>query len=109
MIIWSGYGFLVPISAFAFFLILETFSEKITNDAEYYQNNPLIMYVGLILTAIICYFVGAYFNKNEGRRLIDKETGEEVIFKKRHTFFFIPIKYWAYILPVLGLLFFVKK
>ena len=38
-----------------------------------------------------------------GKTLIDKETGQEVVVRQKHSFFFIDVKYWPAILIVLSI------
>ncbi len=51
--------------------------------------------------AIAVRFTGVRLNRNTERRLLDPKTGREVIVRRRHTLFWIPMQYWA---PVLGLI-----
>jgi hypothetical protein len=44
---------------------------------------------------------------SEERAVIDKQTGQEIVLRQRHTLFWIPIKYWTFIIlayPVIGTL-----
>ncbi|MGG7209465.1 hypothetical protein [Clostridium baratii] len=41
---------------------------------------------------------------DEGKTYINKETGKEVILRKKHSFFFIDIEYWGIIFPIIGII-----
>jgi len=55
--------------------------------------------------------LGFYLNvKRPGRRLIDPDTQKEIVLRRRHTFFFIPMQFWSLVPLVMGLrLLFVGK
>ena len=103
MIIWSGWGFLIAIIIFINSLIGELLCRVITRDNQYYQQHNWPITVVLIISGVICWFLGKYLNSSNGKLYIDKETGEEVQISKKHTFFFIKMEYWGPILGVIGL------
>lgn len=45
--------------------------------------------------------LGKYINKPDGKVYIDAETGEKVMFNKKHSLFFIKMEYWG---PILGVI-----
>jgi hypothetical protein len=48
-------------------------------------------------------------SEREGKVVIDRETGKEIVLKAEHSLFFINVKYWSYIIFALGIIFsFVK-
>lgn len=49
--------------------------------------------------------MGAYLNRKQGKVMIEKETGREVILKPDHSFFFIRMEYWGPLLLALGVVF----
>jgi hypothetical protein len=62
------------------------------------------------IAAAVVYRVAAMLDRQPGRTMIDKATGEEVVLKNRHTLFFIPIRFWHYVYLGLGVVvLFVKK
>ncbi|UPU38225.1 hypothetical protein M1B72_11075 [Geomonas paludis] len=69
---------------------------------HYYTGHVWPKVVAVALSAAIVWFVGRRLNAGPGRALVDKETGEEVLLKKTHTFFFIKMEYWAFAIVVLG-------
>jgi len=105
MIIWSGLGFLVPVGAFVCFLITQIATNSLLNDERYYTEHGFPKLIAFWVAAGLMFLVGRPLSNKDARVLVDKQTGQEVILKPSHTFFFIPIEYWAPILLVLGIVF----
>jgi hypothetical protein len=107
MIIWSGWGFLVPVITWAgagiIVLIMLLFGQSI--EGKDIIIVPLTFLIGGISTYLFHKYVLA---KTEiPRELIDTKTNQKVIFRRRNHLFFIPFRYWPYILELLGLLSFI--
>ncbi|MBE2998839.1 hypothetical protein IDM40_08995 [Nocardiopsis sp. HNM0947] len=96
MIIWTGWGILVPgfilLGAAGLGLAAEgTFG----GDAGFFGAAT-----GILLSAVLIFLVGRKLNKPE--QGFHPKTGEPVVYRNRHTFFFIPMQYWAAVAAVLG-------
>jgi hypothetical protein len=104
MIIWSGAGILVPV-IFAADLAIFAF----VNTHVHLEGSLgwLPFCAILFLSAIGLWYLSKALDKGSSRELFDPKTGEKVILKKRHTFFFIPMKAWAVIFVVLDVLWFI--
>jgi hypothetical protein len=102
MLIWSGAGAVVIVMAFVSFVMTEIATESIFKDESYYQTHGWPKLIASWLLALMSWVVGQYLNKKETRYLIDKMTGEEVVLKPNHTFFFIKVEYWGVIFFILG-------
>jgi hypothetical protein len=88
MIIWSGLGFLVAVIVFGFSLVFNlAFNAWLVEN--YYEDHKWPFGVSLLLSAIACWFLGAYLR---GR---GAQTGN-------HRFFFIPVHLWGPILAIGG-------
>jgi hypothetical protein len=63
-------------------------------------------FVVVFLFATICnYFFNKWLVKNyPDQILVNPQTGQQVVYKDGSSFFFIPIKYWTYILFVFFLI-----
>ena len=109
MIIWKGAGFIVAVVAFLMLLSTELSVEAIFKDETYYQTHGWPKLVAFFVAGCIVLLIGKHLDKKEGRVLIEKETGKEVVLKAEHSLFFINVEYWAYILFVLGLIFLFVK
>lgn len=102
MIIWSGYGFLVPLFAIAAIAVAQ-----IVAPSAKYSSNPLsgiVTFVLLALAGAAIWFLGKKFNTAPGRTVIDKQTGQEISLRRKHSLFFVPMEYWGPIVAVGGLL-----
>ena len=103
MIIWAGYGFIVFIIVFVNSLLIEIISELFMHDDNFYQSNLLPLGCSFFLSALVIRLLDNYFNEkrneSKGTYIFDAVT----IAKSNHHLFFIPFKYWTYIMIVLGL------
>ncbi|PEW71395.1 UNVERIFIED_ORG: hypothetical protein EDC93_103606 [Bacillus cereus] len=101
MIIWSGWGFLVAIIVIINTLLGKVIFGSITGDATYFQDHSWPMAIMLIISGVMSWYLGKYINKPNGKVYIDAETGEKVMFNKKHSLFFIKMEYWG---PILGVI-----
>lgn len=102
MLIWSRGGILAPITA-AFSLILTEYLVNISFNQNYYQDHGWPKFIALSIAGLLCLLLGHILN-DEGKTYINKETGKEVILRKKHSFFFIDIEYWGIIFPIIGII-----
>lgn len=107
--IWTGWGILVPLLVGAGLALTQLVMNAIFGPNYYETHNDVGGWIGVGIAVISIWFIGKKLNDKPGRTLIDKQTGKEIIFKRRHTFFFINMEYWAIIVLVLAVIFsFVK-
>lgn len=105
MLIWVGWGFLVPVVTFGCSLVAEFVVERQMNDDQYYQDHAWPICVAFLVAAIIIWPIGRALNRKPApRELVDPQTGETFVLSSRsqHSFFFIPMEYWAPILVSIG-------
>ena len=105
MIIWKGAGFIVAVVAFLMLLLTELSVEALFKDETYYQRHGWPKLMAFFIAGCIVLLIGKYLNKKEGKILIEKDTGKEVVLKAEHSLFFINVEYWSYILFILGVIF----
>lgn len=105
MMIYSGAGFIVVVIAFVMLFLSELSVEYLFNDDSYYQAHGWPKLLAFFIAGCIVLLVGRYLDKPGAKVYIEKETGKEVVMKKSHSFFFINVKYWGYILFGLGVVF----
>src|SRR5471030_1836595 len=89
-VIWQGWGILsilIPVLCILPFVGLP---------------NGLVLGVGLLVGAAVNAYVGHRLNNQPGKTYIDKDTGGEVIFRKKHTLFFVPMQYLSVLWVVMG-------
>ena len=106
MIFWTGYGFLVPLVAFGCLVGAELASELAFEDSDYYQENTWPMALGFGAAGAFLALTAYRFPDPQPRVMIDEETGERVLVEagERHTFVFIPLRFWSALLVVFGIL-----
>ncbi|QAA34638.1 hypothetical protein [Clostridium manihotivorum] len=98
MIIWKGYGILTFVFLILSFTVVELVAGK-----EFYGAHSWVSLFAYLLAGLLCFFVGRALNRGNGKVYIDKETGQEIIARRTHSFFFIKMEYWGFILPILGI------
>ena len=102
-IIWTGFGFLVFVFIFGFSLIANLMTNFVTGSEKYWDAHKWPFAASLFLSALTCWLVGRFFHNRKAQVLIDPKTSNEVILRKSHTLFFIPMIWWGPILAVFGL------
>ena len=106
MIVWQGFGFLVAVVSFAILVATQFATGVLTKDESYYGTHGWPKLLALWLAAAAVYALARYFDSRPGKVMIEKETGREVHLRRSHSLFFVPMKYWPYVLVVLGIVFF---
>lgn len=96
LVIWRGYGWLVPILVFTG-LILSQLSVNALFGDEFYKSHDWPKYVGVGLGSFFVALLGYYLNYMKRPIEFDEETGQTLRRGPSHTLFFIPIEYWAVI------------
>lgn len=89
MIIWKGFGILVPLIAI-FGIVVGTVVAGMFGFAE------MGLGIGLGLAAIGNFFIWKAINAQPGKVLVDPQTGEQVMLKPTHSLFFIPAGFWTW-------------
>jgi hypothetical protein len=105
MIIWSGLGIVVALIVFVCLLAVEALTETAFADSSYYQIHGWPKLLGFLLAAAAVWGLNDWLEKRPGKVVIEKDTGREIVLKPRHALFFVPMRYWPYILCALGLVF----
>jgi hypothetical protein len=88
IIFWRGYGIFVLIIAAACLVTAQLVADGATGDPNYYKTHNWLGCLALFVAAVPVHFMGNHLNHQQGRR---------------DSLFFIPMQYWAIILPVIGL------
>jgi hypothetical protein len=105
MVIWNGLGFLIAVITFPLLLSAEYITEWLAVNDSYYQDHGWPKLLAFFLAGAIIWPLGAYLNRKQGKVVIEKESGKELLIKPHHSFFFIPMEYWGLILFALGIIF----
>ncbi|MEU3015776.1 MULTISPECIES: hypothetical protein [unclassified Nocardiopsis] len=96
MIIWRGWGILVILIAAVFTVPLGFLAAETVGS----ESAGLGAGAGLLLGAVGVYFAGAKLNAP--KQGFHPGTGQPVEYRNAHTFFFVPMQYWGFILPIGG-------
>ncbi|MGE5516172.1 MAG: hypothetical protein ACM31D_10165 [Bacteroidota bacterium] len=104
MVIWQGLGILIPFVVVLMTQGLVALAEKLGGPGAY-NANPLWGVAAMGLSALVVTALGIYLRRRGARVVVDKETGQELVLRSRHTLFFIPMEYWGAILVVGGIAF----
>jgi hypothetical protein len=103
MIIWSGWGWLVPVAIFLSSLVFEVVSEARSGSDQFYQQNPWWLAAAMVAAGAIIGIASRALDRRKAKVLIEKETGKEIVLRPNHSFFFVPMRYWALVAPALGI------
>lgn len=102
LIIWRGWGWLVPIVAFAMMVLTQVAVDGIYGDG-FYTANAWPKTVAVVVAGLSIGLLGLYLNYVKRGTIIDEETGEVLGKSPSHYLFFIPVEYWALITPAVFL------
>ena len=105
MLIWKGAGYVVPVATFATLVLTELSVERWFGDERYYQHHGWPKFAGLALAALVVFALGTALRRRGAKTLVEKDTGREVVVRPEHTFFFVDVQYWGYLLLVLAVVF----
>jgi hypothetical protein len=101
MVIWQGLGFLalvIPILGYVLVARLVGAMEGVGYLALHSWPGAL----GTLLGACLVWLLALWLDK-PGRELTDPKTGEIVVLKRKHSLFFVPMKYVAILMAVIAL------
>lgn len=90
--VWRGFGFVVPLLAFAALLVSQFAIDGAMGDG-YYTANGWPKFAGCAVAGVLLLLVGLWMNKST--------IGTQVA--SVHTFFFIPVQYWSAIFLAFGI------
>jgi hypothetical protein len=103
IVVWSGWGIVVPV-----FVVVAFFAMIGATGAVPTLDKTVAMEICFALTGIISavgvFFLARYLESKPGRAFTDNATGQSFEVKpSAGSFFFIPTRFWPYILVVGGL------
>jgi len=105
MIIWKGLGILVGIAGFVGFMLSEMLTRWLQKDeGAYYSAHAWPKLLGGVLGALLAFGMVKILAKGDKPRVvIDKATGKELQLRRGDALFFVPVKFWPYIILGLGI------
>lgn len=103
IIVWRGWGILVPVFVIAAFFVAAGVGAIIPGNSPA-ESMAMIPITGIAAGAA-CWLFQQQMNKRPKRIFIDEATGEKIaVGADAGSFFFIPTRFWAFILPGLSLI-----
>ncbi|MDR0673863.1 MAG: hypothetical protein LBF93_09485 [Zoogloeaceae bacterium] len=103
--IWQGFGFLAifvhPVMAGLMDVLLYRLLGM--NSILLFGKADLASLIGVFLGSCALWFGGRWLNSRPVRVLTDPENGERLACRNSHSFFWIPLQYWAILWPLAGL------
>ncbi len=99
LVIWRGFGWLIPVIVFGTFLLSQIALNSIYGEG-FYKANEWPKIVVIVFSSLLIASLGYLLNYKKRQVIIDEESGKK---KKSpaHSLFFIPVEAWAVIIPVL--------
>jgi len=79
---------------------MEFFVRAEFHDDHYYQTHGWPIFCAFLFSAAVIAVIAKMCVRE--RMLRDIKTGEDIVIRENHTFFFVNIKFWPYILVALG-------
>lgn len=102
MVIWNGKGWLVAVIVFALLVISEYGWEAFYADPSYYQTHLWPRAAAFMIAAALVWFLAEWLRRSGSRTVIDKATGKEMVLGGDDSLFFVPVRFWAPILALIG-------
>jgi hypothetical protein len=97
MLIWKGLGILVPF-VLGFVTFATLFAVHAVLGEEVSSGNWAVT-IGVLMSGVACWFLGRHLHDPQnGKVLIDPESGGEVLLMPTHSLFFIKVEYWGILL-----------
>lgn len=104
MLIWQGlgaYAFVVP---FAVWFALQILAHNVVGPTGPELYGQLLGGVALSISAALVWLLARRFDSRPGWEVIDKATGAEVTIRDKHTLFFLPMRFWAIVYAIAGVI-----
>nr|WP_321455291.1 hypothetical protein [uncultured Cohaesibacter sp.] len=96
-LIWRGWGILLPVGVFAGAFIGFLVSGSLISPQSGF--GPIL--ISLFATIGAYGVVTLLSRTDKGKLVIDKESGEEILLKRGDSLFFVPVRFWFYLLVVI--------
>ena len=105
MIVWQGFGILAVLIPVALIVVVTVLWGAITGTSTPTErDSTLILAIAALVSAPQVYLLDKRLAARPARTMIDKATGQDVEMRGAHTLFFIPMKYWVWLLVIAGVI-----
>ena len=103
IIVWRGWGIIVPLAVLVGFALSAGVTSLFGGEGTLGMQALTATVAGLSSAGVV-WFASKKLEERPGRVFIDKATGQEIkVGASAGSFFFIPTRYWTYILLTIGL------
>lgn len=107
MIIWTGRGFLIAVIVFGCLLLSELLTEVHFQNDKYYQQNGWPKLADFLVSAAIVWILGGRWHGQHGAGAsVQNHSMKKYLLRSQDALFFIPVRFWPYLLCLLGIVFF---
>ncbi len=96
MLIWRGLGCLAPIIFIVVIGLAYGIKSMIWNN-DLSHENWMFLLVSTLIAAIINFVLGVALNREEPKMMKDAKSGQMVLQKQKHDFYFLEMQYWSFI------------
>ena len=105
MFFCKGKGLFVLFFLFVSILITTSFTYFILQVENDFSRSKWFLFATFNLAGLFCWTIGKMINSKSPKIFIDPKTNQAVrlVDTKRHTFFFISVRYWGIIYSVIGI------
>lgn len=104
LLIWKGLGFLVPVIVGGVLIMTVAVGSAVLGEGGMERHALTVMGVGLLLAALALFKLGQRLHRDSDRTVMDVATGQTVVLRRRHTFWFIKMEGWGALLAAAGAL-----
>ena len=102
--IWRGLGFIAPLIAVLVVGVVELVVNRFLGD-HYFSEHTWPVLIALALASILLRPIGKWMNNPENTNMnwnLDIRSGDQLEHDSSHTFLFIPVQNWYYVLMLLA-------
>lgn len=104
LLVWQGLGLAAFVIPFFVIVAIIAVANLVLGVPGATVWATFLVGVSLLISAELIRRVAIRLDRRPARVLVDKETGQEVELRERHTFFFVPLRYWVWIEAAGGIL-----
>ena len=104
MIIWRGWGIIVFFVVFASSLVAQVLTNTLTGSGAYWKEHGWPFACALACSGAVIWLIDQRLSRGRDRTLVDVQTGERVVIRRAHDFFFLRLRWWGVICVVLSVM-----
>lgn len=102
MVVWEGHGLLAGVLPLLLGLAAAFGVESLGEPGTLQTHGRLIYGTVALISGGLLVVWERRLSRRPKRVLVDKETGTEIVLGERHTLWFVPLRFWAWLLVAGG-------